>query len=345
MTTFPFRNGFEEGIANIFAIAFQYSLGYNVEIFKDNRWLSARMETAIEALIPKELKEPSYNEMVAGGAPLYISDDIAAILSTEQIALAIASNPTGNHEIQWDSQTKPHPWQSDQLIHTHVAQLIGDACPKFIHDTTANAIDDCYWYVDVRASTKMTTLRNVYLQREAQAWIPCRIRRWVNRYYTTIIQLVKSDLRQHGTSTVPYIGTFTLKGTRVSFKASRHLKNRIKGQSMPQHRLENGRAFGGEKSPEKSIPLWYHTKHSKLSKRRQFVVRMANAQQEYWQNKALANVAFQIFCDAFIFRLTENQKVTWSSFGTFRPDSYQSSEKPSRIYFRKSSVFDNDLSE
>ena len=76
------------------------------------------------------------------------------------------------------------------------------------------------------------------------------------RYYATITKLIKRDLRKEGTSKVPYIGTFTLKGTSVSFKASRHLKNRLKGVTATEKRLEKGRAFGGEQKPSKSIPLW-----------------------------------------------------------------------------------------
>ena len=141
-----------------------------------------------------------------------------AIFSVEQIALAIASNPSGRHEIQWSSQTKSHSWQSE-VDSNHVERLLNLDCPAFIHDTKANAIDDDYWGLWERPSTEMTLCRNVYQQREAQAWIPCKIRWWIWRS-RNITKLIKTDLRQEGTSTVPYIGTFTLKGTRVSFKAS-----------------------------------------------------------------------------------------------------------------------------
>ena len=336
MTTFQFRNGFEEGVTSTYALAFQCTLDYDVEVLMDNQWVSAITISDIKSLIPTESTADSH--IAEGNNPLYISDDMVAIFSVEQIALAIASNPSGRHEIQWSSQTKPHSWQSDQLIHTHVERLLNLDCPSFIHDTKANAIDDGYWSVWERPSTEMTLWRNVYLQRDAQAWIPYGIRWWIQRYYTTITKLIKTDLRQEGASTVPYIGTFTLKGTRVSFKASRHLKNRLKGVTATEKRIEKGRAFGGEQKPSKSIPLWYHTKHSKLSKRRQFVVRMANEQRTHWQNKSLANAAFQIFCDAFIFRLSQGEKVIWSSLGTFRPNN-------GRVHFRKSRVFDNDVSQ
>ena len=336
MTQFQFRNGFEEGTINIYAIAFQCTLEYNVEVMVDQAWVSAKSLPTIATLLPPN--STTMNPIVEGTDPLYISDSIVAIFSVEQIALAIASNPMDSHEIQWSSQVIPHSWQSDQLIHTHVKKLLGEDCPKFIHDSTANAIDDGYWPVWEKPSIDMTLQSNVYLQREGQAWIPCKVRRWVGRYYATIKSLIKVDLRQNGTSTIPYIGTFTLKGTRVSFKASRHLKNRLKGITAPEERLEGGRAFGGENTPSKSTQLWYHTNHKKLSKRRQFVVRMANAQSTHWQNKSLANTAFQIFCDAFIFRLVEGEKVIWPSIGTFRPSN-------GRVHFRKSRVFDNDVSQ
>lgn len=336
MTTFQFRNGFEEGVTSKYELALQCTLDYDVEILAENEWVSATIVSDIKGLIPTE--STTDNHIVEGNNPLYISEKMMAIFSVEQIALAIASNPSGRHEIQWSSQTKPHSWQSDQLIHTHVEKLLNVDSPPFIHDTKAHAIDDGYWSVLERPSTAMTLCRNVYLQREAQAWIPCRVRWWINSYYETITKLIKMDLRKEGTSTVPYLGIFTLKGTRVSFKASRHLKNRLKGVTATEKRIGKGRSFGGEKTPSKSIQLWYHTKHSRLSKRRQFVVRMANEQATSWQNKSLANAAFQIFCDAFIFRLSQGEKVIWSSIGTFRPSS-------GRVHFRKSRDFDNDVSQ
>ena len=78
-----------------------------------------------------------------------------------------------------EQSDKPHSWRRDQLIHTHVERLLNLDCPAFIHDTKANAIDDRYWSVWEASSTEMTLCRNVYLQREAQAWIPCRIRWWI----------------------------------------------------------------------------------------------------------------------------------------------------------------------
>ncbi len=336
MTQFQFRNGFEEGTTNIYAIALQCTLDYEVEVFVDNAWVAAKGLPSITSLLSNEATMSSH--IVEGGDPLYISETMAAIFSVEQIALAIASDPTGSHEIQWSSQIVPHRWQSDELIHTHVKKLLAGDCPKFIHDTTANAIDDGYWSVWETPSTEMTLESNIYLQRESLAWIPCRVRRWIGRYYATIKSLIKADLRQNGTSTIPYIGTFTLKDTRVSFKASRHLKNRLKGLSATEKRVGHGRAFGGEKSPSQSISLWYHTNHKKLSTRRKFVIRMANAQSTHWQNKSLANTAFQIFCDAFIFRLSQGEKVIWPSVGTFRPSN-------GRVHFRKSRVFDTDLSQ
>lgn len=332
MTEYQFRNGFAQGTSNQYAIAFQCCLDYQVEVFIEQKWLRAQEVPVIQALIP-DVQISTKNKYDQSDLPLYICEDIVAVLPVEIVALSIAANPTSNHEIQWESQLTPHQWISDSRVYAQVAKVLGSSCPDFVHNPSANAIDHNYWQLKTNSATTMTLQKNFYLQREAQTWIPNRLRRWIDSYYSMITTFIKEDLRANGTSTVPYLGTFTLKGSRLSFAASRHLKDRLKGKSPSAKRVECGRPFGGEQKPESSLLLWHHTAHQKLSKRRQFVLRMANNKPQYWQNKALANLAFQNFCDALIFRLISGKKVLWTGLGTLRPNE-------GRVHFRKSRAFD-----
>ena len=104
MTTFQFRNGFEEGVTVDINRTSMYP-DYDVEILIENKWVSATTVSDIKGLIPTESTTSSH--IIEGDNPLYISDDMVAIFSVEQIALAIASDPSGRHEIQWSSQTSP----------------------------------------------------------------------------------------------------------------------------------------------------------------------------------------------------------------------------------------------
>ena len=313
MPTYQFRNGFEEGTANIYGIALQCFLDYTVEIYHNDTWTLATDIQVIASLIPNvETKHLHYkdddNEEI-----LYASNEIVALLPLQAVALAVASVPEQEHNIQWGRQVTWHRWNSDRTVYDAVHKLLGANCPPFIYDSSANAIDHNYWGV-------------------TKNYWPNKLNFWMKNYSQDIDNIIKTDLRDHGTCQVPYIGTFTLHGTRLSFSASRHLKDRLKGKPAVQKRLDKNCAFGGESDPPNSIPFWYHTKHSKLSKRRKFVLRMAQERPKHYQNVALANTAYQIFCDDLFSRLTNGQKFIWSGLGTLRPNN-------GRIHFRKSRAF------
>ena len=313
MTTYTFRNGFEENTTNIYGIAFQCFLDYTVEIHHNHTWIPATDIEAITSLVPDiETKHPHHRD---DGITilLYASNEIVAVLPLQAAALAIASAPEQEHHIQWSRQVAWNRWNSDRTVYDEVHKLLGSNCPPFIYDSSANAIDHNYW-----------GLRGT--------GYPTKLHFWMQDYYQDIGTLIKADLREHGTCQVPYIGTFTLHGTRLSFSASRHLKDLLKGKPASQKRLDKGCDFGGESDPANSIPLWYHTKHNKLSKRRKFVLRMAQERQQHFQNVALANTAYQIFCNDVIDRLTNGRKFIWSGLGTLRPNN-------GRIHFRKSRLF------
>ena len=78
MRQFQFRNGFEEGTTNIYAIALQCTLDYEVEVLVDQAWVAAKSLSSIAALLSSEATMSSH--IVAGGDPLYISETMAAIV-------------------------------------------------------------------------------------------------------------------------------------------------------------------------------------------------------------------------------------------------------------------------
>ena len=378
MNMYRFRNGFEEGEANIYAIAFQCCLHYNVEVFLHGTWTPANKVTDVAKLIPQQNAKPTYQYSHNSSYPLYISDEIVAILSPSELALSIAANPKGKHEIQWFEQVVPHNWFSDEKIYSEVLQLLKEDCPGFVEDATANAIQPNYWIPNkiswkwmpdgsinktselcalkkftpshngVRAlkSTNMKIAKHFSSQIKIQTDLTSiqgalcyhgSMRRNFDKIKNSIPDVIKDELREHGTCRIPYIGTLTLRGTRLCFSASRHLKDILKGKQVSQKRLDMGRAFGGEANPDQSIQLWHHkvsaqsSKGSALSKRRIFVNKLTNHKNSF-RNIAVANVLFQAFCDALIFRLKQGVPVTLYSIGTFRPAN-------GRVHFRKSSKF------
>jgi len=321
MEIYQFRNGFEEGHANIYGIAFQCFLAYTVEVYQIDSWVLATNIETIASLVPNiKPKHPHYHKNNVAYYKdhfLYVSNEIVAKLPLQAVALAIASSPEEVHQINeryWDSTL--HHWNSNRKVYEAVYKLLGPNCPPFSYDSYIKATDhNRFGHNGWKRANRMS-----------------QIDFWRQDDFEPITNIIKRDLREHGTCQVPYIGTFTLHENRLSFSASRHLKKQIKGKPTPKKHLNQEGAFGGESNPVHSIPLWQHTKHSKLSKRRKFVLRMVQVKAEGLQSVPLANTAYQIFCNALISRLTNGQKFIWPGLGTLH-------SKKERVYFRKSRIF------
>ncbi len=156
------------------------------------------------------------------------------------------------------------------------------------------------------------------------------------------LEAQKEDIQRHVQQTVissgevylPYIGRFHMKGDRLCFEASRLLRDRIHGRTVPEHRLKNNRAYGGEKQPGQSIQIWGHRDDFQLSRLRQLVNAIGRK-----GVRGNTMIAYQAFSDSLIFRLTQGVNVTIKGVGTLRVNPSK------RVSFRTSNLFRKALKE
>ena len=359
MKQYRFRNGFEEKVGNPYAVAFDIFLRYEVEIYEEGQWCT-RGDFGDIGTILESLPKKSWWER--GGRYLYCGDDFTGFLYLDELVVAIARDPMGTHEILKRTGVDSFPWYQLRDLYNYVrekASLVSD-WPEFEYHPDAEAIQANFWmygpwpqkylpeYTGLKASpsTEMVLERSFLRQIEKQ--IPLlhlngllqskgSLRRMQNIYVKAISEHIIESLTQYGKIQIPYIGTLTLRGTRLSFSTSRLLRDRLKfsvspaqGKQASIKRKEQGRVYGGEKDPGQSPVLWAYRKG--IPSRRRIFVAMLLRYAKHYENIAVANIVFQAYTDALIFRLCSDVPVTIKRVGTLRP-------KSGRVSFRKSKNF------
>ena len=366
MIQYHFRNGYEEKTGNAYAVVFDVYLCYPVQVQHEGNWVDPNTIPQLQSIIQKIPQKRWWDSSIRY---LYASDDVVTYIDKDILFLAIGRNPMGKHELLRRSAINTFQWYQDRHIYnlvTQAATLISD-WPEFSYSSVVDELQPNYWVLEpwsapaekrgsslftkynatptrlmALPSTNMTLQSSFALQIDHQ--IPLydingllkakgSMRYFQKQMLAAIYKNISNRLQLSQKVYVPYVGHFNLRGTRLCFSASRLLKDRLKGKSAASHRIKAGRIYGGEIDPGQSIVLWKD--QYQLSQRRNFVWSMLENVHTHYRNIAVANVVYQAFTDALIFRLCQGVPVTLKGIGTLRPQN-------GRVSFRKSKTFSID---
>ncbi len=261
MKQYIYRNGYEEKRGNVYAVAFDVFLKYPVEIFDNDQWIDAESVAQVSSVLQAL---PSKRWWDMDGRILYSSKDLVVFLHQQELFLAIARDPMGLHELMSMASVRPFSWNEIPHIYRMVvnqASLV-QQWPELSPNPEANAIQPNYWMMEswsesdknghslfdkypqisrlqALPSTDMTLCDSFTLQIDKQ--IPLwhlhgllkskgSVRRFQKLMLKAISDLLIEKIHSNGSVYLPYIGTFTLRGTRLCFSSARLLSDRIKGK-------------------------------------------------------------------------------------------------------------------
>ena len=333
---------------NMYDLAFQTSIGLPVEVQDSGTWIAGTswspLKDFIAGLKSKISKHLKIDRLNNTKVFFYAGPDFVLSLSRLEFVCAIARNPRGEHHIRpfygdywgdwklyreeyhfirtiaseledWPEFDKSNPNIRSQS-ETHFQTQLGGYQPNSLHDGS----------LETKSSVDMTLHKNFNKQYHKQIRYPSRgillcrngISYRLNTQREKIEKHIQKTLLRAGEIYLPYIGRLHLKGHRLCFQASRLLRDRIHGRKAPEHRLNNNRAYGGEKQPGQSLQLWGHRKDYQLSRIRQLVDAIGSK-----GVRGTTMVAYQAFSDSIIFRLTQGVNVTLKGVGTLRVNPSQ----------------------
>ena len=348
--------------SNMYGIAFSVSIGIPVQVEVDGEWIDASTWDAVATFIEgvnKRIVDAGVDPNIYTNRVFYAGPDIVGEVSYTQLICGIARDPHLSHQLrrtwgdQWGVWTQfafeynfirsvvhdvsdwPDLDKSNPNLHarseTWFQVTLGGYDPETLSSRWHGALEGL-------PSTDMRLRYDLALQIRHQIQYPsngillCRggVSWDLGEAFQALLNHIQTSLFNEGEIYLPYIGRFHMKGTRLCFSASRLLRDRIHGRTIPAHRTENGRSFGGEKQPGQSILIWGHRdpKGFHLSRLRQLVTDFSGG-----RGRGNSMIVYQAFSDALIFRLTQGVSVTIEGIGTLRVNPSK------RVSFRTSKVF------
>lgn len=352
--------------SNMYGVAFAVSIGIPVQVEVDGQWIDASTWDAVATFIEEinqRILEAGIDPAISTNRVFYAGPDIVGEVSYTQLVCGIARDPSLSHHLrrtwgdQWgvwnqfgfqynlvrsvakDVSEWPDVDKSNPNLHASSETWFQPTLGGYNSETVSD-----YGSFEGLPSTEMEIKADLTLQMRHQIKYPSigiirlcgGLSGTLDRIRTVLFSHIQTSLFKKGEVYLPYIGRFHMKGTRLCFSASRLLRDRIHGRTIPAHRKENGRAYGGETQPGQSTLIWGHRdpKGFHLSRLRQLVNDFAGH-----HPRGNAMIVYQAFSDALIFRLTQGESVTIKGVGTLRVNPSK------RVSFRTSKLFRKALKE